>query len=1375
MTINAQLNPGCRYAAKEMSYADHVQISIFCCPSSFHPCFFICLSHQASAQVKTFGADGSLRFEIKDLLEHPFFWWPRTMLNYPVNFDGARVKAEQLALVRVETGERVPFQLSGMQAEGGYLKFATVSFFADLPSGAKRQFELTTSPSNIRGSANELKVSEQKEANFIIPASQEIRGEVPGPVLGVSRGTAADARWLGSSRIITPQRTVTKIVTNRAESGPLFITYTVTYHFQGGATYAATIRVEAGQDFFRFAEEMKGLDKSDGVNLEIAWSDFKPTHRQSPNHPYQPKTNAQPGFGRYNWERIDEAQVGTQHGVSNGLEESGELPFRSGAYQPWGAYVTLTSANFWDERNNDAIGVFIDKAAAWQDHEYSIWHSSNTLQVRYFYKDGFLRWNWPLITGSRSTAIAAYDHQKDIASMDEIEKVSQRQRDADGLTYQTVMAPRSYTMFLQNRFGTLDLNMVKDWVLEYGADKQRPPIIFKEGLAKNADDLERRILGASLTHSLPVHGTRQNAGFSPVPSRQVYDWVVDGYNRFYPQMNARQKQRLTAMYLLLAYVHDEEDYMPIRRMLAGHPNFLSDVKSVLAFMAFLFPEHPMAAEWADQFEKFIELNTRYHARPDVPEWDANGGRWTENLGTYTWAFLRPALRADFVLREHFDGKNRFATSQMAEIGDWIVNSLSAPFDGEDLMFYANEQGQLPGHTWGVVAKSQGPARLHPPQGAHSARRTPSRAVWLLGLLMRNYRPLTAEHLMWAARPTSQEMEQPRNEVDAWRVMYNAPDNRGTNPHLRSSKYTGYGVTLREGVDTREELSVHLQQIDSGPNYRWGVAGEGGCGVIYYYAGGKAYSHNGREDVGDRAANDTDFASNFGVWKNGNFRSIGRNVLSRPLYDLGVGQFTEVIPRQGRGAYSWPEYQGRSVMLVGGDYLVTYDDVYSDSVAHRFAWFTHLNDPMPFIQLVKGGQRERQKLKTEVKTQETKGVYHDGMGDALAIISHKSGVKVQAAEYGAIVTTGNVTDRIFRNDTEINYSSSEAAFTGTAGFIRTRTDGSRELAIFHGKSIAAGGISLAVNNTDTGISAGFKEASELTGSYFAPEQTTLQLGWQSAPAETLAFYIDGAKQETRRQGNGFIVTLPAGKHTWQMTAKLPVPQMPSVLRTENSSGAATVFFTRANGATGYRVEVSRDGGKSWAPAGTTTQLSHRLTELTNGQKIHVRIIAFNDQHDSPPTDEYPIYVTDQMPPTPDGLKLQIATGESKQQPIKITWGEVLGVRAYKLYRRRKGEEKFTLVYQGLDREFTDRLADVIPAFGNPGAASNALRSTTKYTIYEYAIAAVNGNGESKPSVPVSTNPASWLNWDPKPGEPFRRRVSTRDAPYDESQPSYYFRK
>src|ERR1019366_8304458 len=111
------------------------------------------------------------------------------------------------------------------------------------------------------------------------------------------------------------------------------------------------------------------------------------------------------------------------------------MPFRLGVYQPWGAYVTLTYANFWDERSGDALGVFIDKAAKWNDHEYAIWSSSNTLQVRYFYRDNVMTWSWPLSTGTRSTGIAAYSHKKDIDMMERYEKMCQPLKWKDGFTY----------------------------------------------------------------------------------------------------------------------------------------------------------------------------------------------------------------------------------------------------------------------------------------------------------------------------------------------------------------------------------------------------------------------------------------------------------------------------------------------------------------------------------------------------------------------------------------------------------------------------------------------------------------------------------------------------------------------------------------------------------------------------------------------------------------------------------------------------------------------------------------------------------------------------------------------------------------------------
>ncbi len=929
------------------------------------------------------------------------------------------------------------------------------------------------------------------------------------------------------------------------------------------------------------------------------------------------------------------------------------------------------------------------------------------------------------------------------------------------------MSPTSHVLFLQNRYGTLALDRVKDWVLEYPDAKRRPPVIFKGGDIHSADELERRIL-SSFVSSLPTHGTRQNAGFGPVPSRQVYGWWIDAYNRLYPRMNERQKRRLTAMYLLMAYVHADEDYMPMKTMLSGHPNFLSDVKSVPVLMAFLFPEHPMAAEWADEFEKFLELNTRYHTRPPVPAWQASGGRWTENLGTYVWAFLRPAVRAAFLLHAHGDGKNRLVTPQMAQIGDWIVQAQSAPFAGEDPEHYRGPDGKLPTHYWGMVTGENGPRRLHPPQGAHSARRMAPKTVWLLGDLLRQYRPLLAEHLMWSARPTDDDAEHRNDEPDAWSILYDGrEDNRGTNPHLRSSKYTGYGVVLRAGVDTPGELSLHLQQIDSGPNYRWGIAGEGGNGVLYLYAGGTSYSHNGREDVGDRHVHDTDFCTNFGVWKNGSFRSVGRNVLDRPMYDLGVAQFAEIVPRQGSTAYSWPEYQGRSVLLAGGDYVVTYDAVFNGAVAHRFSWFTHAGDDLPFIHLVKGGKRERQTLKTEVTTGETRGVRYDGKRDSLAVVSHKPGVTAEATDYGCRVALGGGVDHVVRSQKPTDHSADGSRFRGTAGLIRRRADGSREMALFHGSLIGTGGVTLAAPPGDLAIGARWKDPAELQGTYQAAKATSLWLAWEDGLPQAVTFYIDGAKRQVRREGNHLDVELPAGTHRWQVSASLPVPPPPHMLRTENLSGGAKIFFTPVAGATRYRVELSRDGGAAWESLATTTEPTCALSGVENGVKVHVRAIAVNDLHESAPADEYPVYVTDKAPPPPDGLKLHV--GDKK---VDLTWGEVLGITEYRVYRRVKGRKPFALVYRGRAPSHTDRDIGVIPAFPEPGAVAAADPARKSHAIYEYAVSAVTGNGEGARCVPVDTDPASWRNWDPKPGEGFRRRYSGRDFADEDDTPLRY---
>ncbi|HEY1948033.1 MAG TPA: hypothetical protein VGG97_13555 [Bryobacteraceae bacterium] len=1295
----------------------------------------------SAAPAYVFGPSQTLHFVLQDHLQHPLYWWPRTLLSYPVGFQGVELNPGQLAL-HDEAGTAIPFQLSSVKLDGNHLAFATISFFSDLPSAGHHDFVLT------RGvpAAMPKPVTEEQQGAVIIlnsgvmrlklAASQTITAETPGPIQQLSR--ASGAKWMGGAKLMTPGMKAMRIHTERLESGPLFITYRVSYQFQGGASYEATIRCIAGMDYAEFHEHMDGFASNAHAYLDMPWLNFHPTHRQSPNNPYVPGSSDRPQahYEDYPWEHIDDQQLNTHIGVVSGLSKEGEIGFRLGLFQPWPAFLVGSFANFWDTRTNDAVGLFIDKPQNWNDHDYAIWHASTRLEVGYFYRDGTLSWRWPLANGTRSTCIALYDHAKDIEAMHEVELAHAGKKGVDGYTYKSSLYPSSYMLFMQNRHGTFDLNDVKDWTLTYPDTNRRPAILFRQGHIKNAADLERAVLTSGLVNEAIASGTRQNGGFGPTSSRQVDDSWVDAYNRFYPVMTPRERERITAAFLTMAYVHAGEDYMPMKPMLSGHPNFLSDVKSVPAQMSFLFPEHPEAANWANEFQKYVQLNTHYHTRPAVTAWDAKGGRWTESLTTYVWGFFRPALRAAYLLRQ-FDGGNRFVSPELAELGNWLVDSLSAPFDGDS----ATDPSAQAMHQWGFVAKGDWPRRIFPPIGAHSARRAPPRSLWLFGTLLQRYAPLTAEHLMWAARPTDQDVEVSRTAPDPWSVMYGGPDNLGTNPHLASAKYTGYGLVLRAGVDTRSEVSLHVQQIDDGPNYRWGVAGEGGNGILYYYAGGKAYSHNGTEDFGDRAEQETDFCSTFGVFKDGKFRSIGFNVVDRPFYDFEAAQYAELDAKKGSGAYSWPEYLSRSVLLAGADYFVTYDATFNPAIPHRFSWFNKRGDDFPFLQVVKGGGQ-----RTELNTEATSGVWLDGLGDSMVVVSHRKDVVVNARPYGAQVQTNGSTDQVFEDPKGVHFDQEGVQFDGSAGIVRHHADGRFELALFHGSQIAAGGVSFQLSGPDAGISAVFSDPKELHGYFYAPQTAALQI----FPADT-SFYVDGAKLDVQRVDGGLKIQLPPGRHEWQVTSGKPVPPAPAIDHTENTANGARIFLTPVAGAASYQVELSRDSGATWTPAGATQTNIYDLKGLSSGVKVHVRAIAVNETQHSKPGPEYPIYIIAQPPLPPDGLALT-----RQAAAVHLTWGELLGVKEYRLYRRASGTQSYALVYHGVAREYTDR-------------------QNTAGGIFEYSVCGVSGNGEGPRSRPANTNPASWTNFDPKPGEPFRRFSYAGIPDAQEPAPSLYYPK
>src|SRR5690606_7142088 len=94
------------------------------------------------------------------------------------------------------------------------------------------------------------------------------------------------------------------------------------------------------------------------------------------------------------------------------------------------------------------------------------------------------------------------------------------------------------------------------------------------------------------------------------------------------------------------------------------------------------------------------------------------------------------------------------------------------------------------------------------------------------------------------------------------------------------------------------------------------------------------------------------------------------------------------------------------------------------------------------------------------------------------------------------------------------------------------------------------------------------------------------------------------------------------------------------------------------------------------------------------------------------------------------------------------------REYNVYKK-NGNHPFELIYSGNGNEFSDK-------------------RYKKGEIVEYAVSAVNGNGESKLSNPVTTDLNSWLNFTPVKGEPFRRVVG-KENPIDNegNTTSFYY--
>ena len=399
-------------------------------------------------------------FALTNDLGIPFFAWPRTLLDYP----SAGIDTGAFSLHCMETGEFLPYQRVAAKDN----QHDRVLFFADLPAGTSRTFQWSTVPAAVN--AQRVSVSLEANAHVIdtgavkvrIPSTHAVSGEAPGPILARSRGE----QWSGRSTLHLQGHVIRSITTEQIEAGPLRSIHHITYETAEGLKYRVRIRAHAGEPFIRMHEDMEDFPDDVHGEFRFVWTEIPFAFRQSPNHPYQFPSRPLDSYEHYPWESIAPVQMDSQFGVVPGMDAKGTMPFNLRIFEPWQDLAAASFANFSCADRSDAAGIFIDRLQDWNDHEYAIWRSSSKLAVDFEYHTPDLTFVWKLARGTRSSAVAFYDHDLDRQAMHVIEQAC-RGVMLDGQHFGVSTFPSSYGLYTQNWQGTLSLASVKDWSLRY--------------------------------------------------------------------------------------------------------------------------------------------------------------------------------------------------------------------------------------------------------------------------------------------------------------------------------------------------------------------------------------------------------------------------------------------------------------------------------------------------------------------------------------------------------------------------------------------------------------------------------------------------------------------------------------------------------------------------------------------------------------------------------------------------------------------------------------------------------------------------------------------------------------------------------------------
>ena len=603
----------------------------------------------------SFAPTGGAAEEKTITIREPFgLAWGPDRVNYRVEFPQGTVAPDGVALTDA-AGAAVPVQLSAVELwpDGKTVKRATASFMVTLAPDQTATWKLRGDRAAVKPSATDLvarATDTQIELTNGLTGVRLVGGartfdppaaaaDVPAPLQGVRLPGGA---WVGRGW----WQTDVACTGYRAEltaTGPVFAQARLRYEFAGGRSYTATVELAAGQDLAVITEE---ADLSVGQRYPMSGVDgMKPEERYA----YVPPKFASPDaaliwdwwgqtmavlptpnaycFSFYEGLRPDSADY-------NGRSNYGNLKPGDGGlkYDKDGRFAYLNAFLQWGDEESTYFGFYRADAPAAQlafvGLRPSQWlhpdidpHPSTLLKQ-------YVQTN--CLTFERRTAGEAFMRApvclgRRVYGVGGVKRTLARQvlpeRGGPKLTETEVWG--SNLMLRHVRYGSVELDRVRDWVLDYDEPSKYPRLYVPAGDRARYESRRTRKPMEDVAKELAARTGPTPAEQKAVPDAlarlrqmvQHFAQVAYGNMDFgineglmadfaedalaSPAITPEQAREVRRWLAALVYQALNPDFAPPRAagFAWGSANMMAQVQCRACYLAGLLPNHPAGPVW----------------------------------------------------------------------------------------------------------------------------------------------------------------------------------------------------------------------------------------------------------------------------------------------------------------------------------------------------------------------------------------------------------------------------------------------------------------------------------------------------------------------------------------------------------------------------------------------------------------------------------------------------------------------------------------------------------------------------------------------------------------------------------------------------------